>query len=83
MAHRKRRFRCRREASGTWTVWDDETSAPAALGGSVLQGRSEERAKTACDILERIYRNHLDASSLRQSRKPSAVDASHLAGKPM
>jgi hypothetical protein len=70
MAHRNRRFRCRREASGTWMVWDDETSAPAVLGGSVLQGRSEGRARVACDILERIYRNQLDARSMKTAGPP-------------
>ena len=46
-------------------VWDEEASAPAVLGGCLLEGRSEQRAKAAADILERIYRNRLDASSMR------------------
>lgn len=70
MEERHRRFCCLPEPSGTWMVWDNETGAPANLGGCSLKGRSEERARAACEILKRIYRNRLDASSVRQVAKP-------------
>lgn len=63
------RFRCLPELSGTWMVWDDETGAPAMLDSCVLNGRSEERARTACEMLKRIYQNRLDAYSVRQSSR--------------
>ena len=50
-------------------VWDNETGAPATLGGCVLKGRSEDRARAACEILKRIYRNRLDASSMRKAEE--------------
>jgi hypothetical protein len=61
------RFKCLPEPSGTWMVWDCKTERPAELGGCVLRGRSEERARAACGILRRIYSNRLDACSLRKS----------------
>ena len=63
------RFHCLREPSGTWMVWDNVTGRPATLGGCVLKGRSEHRARAACDILTRIYRNRLDAFSIRGSKR--------------
>ena len=65
MEKRAPRFRCLPEASGTWMVWDDLTACPATLGGSVLKGRSEDRAKAACKVLKRIYCNRLDAQSMK------------------
>lgn len=65
-----RRFRCLPEPSGTWMVWDEATGAVATLGGCVLRGRSEERARAACEILKRIYRNRLDAASMRDAKRP-------------
>lgn len=62
------RFRCFMEPAGTWMVWDDVACAPAALGGCVLKRRSEVRAEAARDILERIYRNRLDAYSARPNQ---------------
>jgi hypothetical protein len=62
------RFRCFMEPSGTWMVWDDLACAPAALGGSVLKRRSEVGGAAARDILERIYRNRLDAYSARTNQ---------------
>ena len=62
-----RRFRCLPEPSGTWMVWDEATGAVATLGGCALRGRSEERARAACEILKRIYRNRLDAASMRDA----------------
>jgi len=59
------RFRCLQDPEGSWMVWDDKTSSPATLGGCVLRGRREGRARAACEILERIYRNRLDAQSDR------------------
>ena len=69
MEKRAPRFTCLREPSGTWMVWDNAADRPAALGGCVLKGRSEHRAKAACDILTRIYRNRLDAFSIRESKR--------------
>lgn len=65
-----RRFRCLPEPSGTWMVWDEATGAVATLGGCALRGRSEERARAACEILKRIYRNRLDAASMRDAKGP-------------
>lgn len=72
------RFCCGPEPSGTWTVWDKVTGAPAALGGCVLEGRSEDRAKAACEILKRIYRNRLDAPSTRQAARSRAAARKRL-----
>ena len=63
------RFHCVHEPSGTWMVWDNVSGGPATLGGCVLKGRSEHRARAACDILTRIYRNRLDAFSIRKSKR--------------
>jgi hypothetical protein len=73
MKERNQRFRCLPEPSGTWTVWDEVAGTPAALGGCVLKGRSEDRARAACEILKRIYRNRLDAFSVRQRSKAGAA----------
>ena len=62
-------------------VWDDVTGAPAELGGCVLRGRSEERARAACEILRRIYRNRLDASSTRQTARASVAVRKRPAGR--
>ena len=69
MEERDQRFCCVPEPSGTWTVWDRVTGAPATLGGCVLEARSEDRARAACEILKRIYRNRLDAPSTHQTAK--------------
>ena len=69
MELRNHRFHCLREPSGTWMVWDNVTGGPATLGGCVRKGRSEHRARAACDILTRIYRNRLDAFSIRGSKR--------------
>ncbi len=73
MEKRNQRFRCLPEPSGTWTVWDDVAGTPATLGGFELKGRSEDRARAACEILRRIYRNRLDAFSVRQRFKAGAA----------
>ena len=73
MEERDQRFCCVPEQSGAWTVWDKVTGAPATLGGCVLQKRSEDRARAACEILKRIYRNRLDASSSRLAVKSLAA----------
>lgn len=70
MQDRDPRFRCLPEPSGTWMVWDDAAGAPAALGGCQLKGRSEDRARAACEILKRIYQNRLDAFSV--GKRPRA-----------
>ena len=75
MEKRAPRFRCLPDEEGTWTVWDDLTGAPAILGGSALKGRSEERARVACGILKRIYRNRLDAHSMKTSGKARTTPA--------
>jgi hypothetical protein len=69
------RFCCGPEPSGTWTVWDKVTGAPATLGGGALEGRSEDRAKAACEILKRIYGNRLDAPSTHQAAESRAAAA--------
>ncbi|KQZ13323.1 hypothetical protein ASD44_04005 [Mesorhizobium sp. Root554] len=61
------RFQCMPESSGTWMVWDNETGRPATLGGCIIGGRSEMRARTACEILTKIYNNRLDARSIRRT----------------
>lgn len=66
MDHGLPRFQCLPESSGKWLVWDNETGQRASLGGCVIAGRSEMRAKTACEILTKIYRNRLDAQSIRE-----------------
>lgn len=71
MGESYQRFRCVPEPSGTWAVWDFQIGAAATLGGCVLNGRTEDRARAACDILRRIYRNRLDASSVRQKANGS------------
>ncbi|TPM19950.1 hypothetical protein FKO01_46915 [Mesorhizobium sp. B2-3-3] len=71
MEDRQPRFRCRPAPSGTWTVWDHVADEPATLGGRKLVGRTWERARSACDLLRRIYDNRLDARSVRQDA-PSA-----------
>ncbi len=82
MDQRNRRFRCLPEPSGTWTVWDDVTGAPANLDGCMLEGRSKDRARAACEILERIYRNRLDAFSVRQGSRTGAAGIGRQASKP-
>jgi hypothetical protein len=69
MQDRDPRFRCLPEPSGTWMVWDDVSGTPATLGDCLLNGRSEDRARAACEILKRIYQNRLDAFSIRQRPK--------------
>jgi len=59
------RFSCVRQASGSWSVLDEETGVPAALDGKALEGLAEQRARAACGILGRIYRSRLDAPSTR------------------
>ncbi|WP_442578032.1 hypothetical protein ACSBOB_21055 [Mesorhizobium sp. ASY16-5R] len=72
------RFTCIPEPSRTWMVWDSKAERPAELGGCALSGRTEERARVACEILRRIYSNRLDACSLRKSvvagKHPAAFD---------
>ena len=85
MEKRAPRFRCLPEPSGTWMVWDDMTGAPASLGDGLLKGRSEDRARAACEILKRIYRNRLDALSMREGKRSGAgrrrPGGLHLAGR--
>ena len=81
MEEHDHRFCCVPEPSGTWTVWDRVTDAPAALGGCVLEGRGEDRARAACEILKRIYRNRLDAPSTRQAVRSRAAARKRLEGR--
>ena len=60
------RFFCKREPSGEWAVWDSVQNTPATLGGGPLNGRQEMRARSACKILNAIYRSQLDADSVRE-----------------
>ena len=78
------RFTCMPEPTGTWMVWDRSTEAPATLGGCVLKGRSEVRARAACDILARIYKNRLDLPSLRAASYAYhfSLDGIHTTGPP-
>ena len=62
------RFSCVLEPTGGWMVWDDVTSEPASLGGKILMGCTRERAESARDVLERIYKNGLHARPAGHSR---------------
>jgi hypothetical protein len=42
-------------------VWDNDRDAIAVLGGCELTGKTRERAEVACGLLQRIFRNRLDA----------------------
>jgi len=66
-----RRFECRPERHGLWTVWDTVASTPARLGGRPLRNRGKVCAEAACDILKRIYASGLDARSMRRGRSNS------------
>lgn len=61
MPHAPPRFECKREPSGTWMVWDNKRDSPASLGGFVLRGQEKARARTACDLLTKIFHNRLEA----------------------
>ncbi|MBL8576121.1 MAG: hypothetical protein JNK47_02755 [Mesorhizobium sp.] len=78
MEERGKRFRCLPEPSGKWMVWDDTRAAPAVLGGCVLSGREEYRARIACEILERIYRNRLDAPSVRKTAGGKQIESASV-----
>jgi hypothetical protein len=54
------RFTCKEDPDGTWSVWDHVMDKTASLGGRVLTGSDEWRARAACDVLTRIYRNRLE-----------------------
>ena len=60
------RFFCKREPTGKWAVWDSVRNTLATLGGGPLHGREEIRARSACKILNAIYRSELDADSIRE-----------------
>ncbi|MFI0844183.1 hypothetical protein [Mesorhizobium sp. IMUNJ 23232] len=74
------RFFCKREPSGQWAVWDSVQNTPATLGGGPLRGREETRARSACDILNAIYRSQLDADSLRERNGVGARSGSASEG---
>jgi hypothetical protein len=60
------RFECRRDPGAqTWSVWDNVRSTVASLGGSELRGKSEERARAACELLSAIYLGGFDHASQR------------------
>lgn len=59
------RFTCVPDADDTWMVWDTFSGVPASLGGCVLRRREYARAEAAHSILNRIYKNRLDLSSMR------------------
>jgi hypothetical protein len=78
------RFFCKREPCGKWAVWDSIQNIPATLGGGPLRGREEMRARSACKILNAIYRSELDAHSVRerncvQARSGTASDGARHA----
>ena len=60
------RFTCRENSDGTWSVWDHLRNEPASLGGRTLTGSEERRARAACDVLTRIYRNRLEHAPTHQ-----------------
>ena len=60
------RFTCVPDADDTWMVWDTFLGGPASLGGCVLRRREFARAEAARNILNRIYKNRLDLSSMRE-----------------
>jgi hypothetical protein len=71
MPHAATRFECLPDTEGTWMVWDNETGAPATLGGCELRGRQKERAEVACGILTRIFTNRMDAKAVKSdTRRP-------------
>lgn len=74
------RFFCKREPSGQWVVWDSVQNTPATLGGGPLRGREEIRARSACDILNAIYRSQLDADSVRERNGVGARSGSASEG---
>lgn len=63
------RFTCIRETDGLWSVWDHVLGVPAILGGCRLVGRDEARARAACDVLRRIYKNRLDRGGIAPARE--------------
>lgn len=74
------RFFCKREPSGQWAVWDSVQNTPATLGGGPLRGREETRARSACKILNAIYRSQLDADSVRERNGVGARSGSASEG---
>lgn len=68
------RFECRREEeSGTWMVWDRSRQQVAEIGGCPLRGREEHRARVACTILTRIYKNRDGRRPAEVLKKPDSV----------
>jgi hypothetical protein len=68
------RFECRREEeSGTWMVWDRSRQQVAEIGGCPLRGREEHRARVACTILTRIYRNRDGRRPTEAFNKPASA----------
>jgi hypothetical protein len=63
-----KRFCCAAEPSGLWTVWDGALNTPATLDGSALEHLAQDRAESARNMLESIYGNQLDATSMRAAR---------------
>lgn len=73
------RFECRRDIGpDDWMVWDNVGNAAASLGGCMLRGRTEHRARAACDILTAIYRSGLDCASLRKKLAASLRERAPL-----
>ena len=68
------RFACRYEKeTGTWAVWDGEQNTAASLAGHELRGRTEQRARVACDVLTAIYRGGLDYGSVSRKHAPAGA----------
>ena len=59
------RFQCIQISPTRWTVWDTIADQPASLGGSLLTARTKPSAEAACDVLNRIYKNHLERQPFR------------------
>lgn len=63
------RFTCQHLADGNWTVFDQSLQVLASLGGMALERITENRARSGCDILNRIYANGLEARDDRGGQR--------------
>jgi hypothetical protein len=59
------RFECRRDAVGTWMVWDRCKDMLAKLADCKMQGCDRERAHSACAVLNKICDRKLETESFR------------------
>lgn len=63
MKNKAARFVSMMEPSELWTVWDNQSGAPAEFGPKVLIGLSKTEAQAACSIMNERYRNRMAANS--------------------